>query len=177
MSNVVVLSGMSGSGKSTYARKRTEGVTSVAKIISTDDYFTTPEGVYAFDPAKIGVAHAATFYRFIQALDSGRYRLIVVDNTNTTIEEISPYMLGAAAFGYEAEVVTIEAPMIFAHMRNTHDVSANEVEAQMYRLRMRALPPYWKSSVVRYEPNDEQFYPLRPGVITPDTDPLRGTGA
>lgn len=73
---------------------------------------------------------------------------LVVDNTNTTVEEISPYMLGAAAFGWEAEVhtlyLTLHDDAIRSAARNVHNVPEQVVLSQYQRLLSRKLPSYWK---------------------------------
>lgn len=92
---VKILSGISGSGKSTYARRH-RGV-----IVSADDYFVR-DGAYRFNPARLSSAHATCFARYLGALDDG-HPLVIVDNTNTTAVEIAPYVLAAQAKGYDHE--------------------------------------------------------------------------
>lgn len=150
MRRVIVMSGVSGSGKTVYAEKLIRGQ-GLSAIISTDDYFTDDKG-YHFDPAKLGKAHADCFARFILVLQLGEAKLVVVDNTNTTVEEISPYMLGASAFQYEAELITIlprsSADIVKAQQRNVHSVPLGGITAQSARLFQRRLPKHWKSSTI-----------------------------
>ena len=79
------------------------------QIVGADDFFEGSEG-YRFDKTKLAEAHGQCFRRFIDFLDVD-VDLVIVDNTNTTTEEIAPYMLGASAYGYEAEVITIEVKL------------------------------------------------------------------
>lgn len=148
---VIVLSGVSGSGKSTLARKMSKspsGYEKEALIVSADDYFTDSLGEYHFDPSNLAEAHAECFRSFIAGLQNGR-DLIIVDNTNTTEREISPYMLGASAFGYSASIRAIvcnDEDLIAAHQRNSHGVPLAAIYAQHHRQNemLRSLPTYWE---------------------------------
>ena len=152
---VIVMSGVSGSGKSTYIERILPKGN--FKIVSADYYFTNLDGIYTFNPAELSKAHAACFRNFIAALES-LVPLVIVDNTNTTSEEIAPYMLGAAAFNYEAEIITLGVRKtsndvfdIFYKQcaeRNTHEVSITTIRAQQARITNRRLPPWWKETVI-----------------------------
>ena len=140
MNHVIILSGVSGSGKSTYARTRLGS----ADVVSADSYFySIGGGKYAFDASKLSEAHGACFRRFIQLLQHTDENTIVVDNTNTTTEEIAPYVLGAQAFGATCEIVTLRG-----EYSNEHGVPAGTIVAQRTRIENRKLPPWWKSSEV-----------------------------
>jgi predicted kinase len=144
---VIVMSGISGSGKSTYIGNM---VSAHNAFVASSDSFFMNEDKYIFDSKKIGEAHAHCFRSFIEAMIAKR-PLIVVDNTNTTIEEISPYMLGAAAFGYEAEVITMRVSledMEKCEKRNVHKVPTAVLKQQRNRLNSRLLPLYWKNTDV-----------------------------
>lgn len=166
MKKVYILSGVSGSGKSTLVdrlvaahqpmdKRETEGHKPVHRVVSADHYFIE-DGVYRFDPQKLSEAHGACFRGFIEALQAENDvahayadRLIVVDNTNTTTEEIAPYMLGAQAYGYEAEVRTLmcrsEDDVKVCAGRNAHGASFDTVLAQHRRILARRFPPWWKA--------------------------------
>jgi predicted kinase len=72
-----------GSGKSTLARQLASAVEN-SVICSTDAYFTTPEGVYVFDPKLLSANHAKNFRRAQALMDEGR--TVVVDNTNIQVK-------------------------------------------------------------------------------------------
>ena len=101
--NVIVLRGISGAGKSTWAAKHYPD----AVIASADSYFLQEDGSYDYDPKQIDAAHEACYQTFVQALIN-REPLIVVDNSNVTVWEISPYVMPARSFGYEVEVLTLD---------------------------------------------------------------------
>ena len=160
MGKVIVLSGVSGSGKSTHATKLLSAPDRLgsACVVSADQFFIrrtekNPHGEYVFDAAKLSQAHADCFHRFINALQGG-VDLVIVDNTNTTNEELAPYMLAAAAFEYEAEIVSLYLCMPFPVQidkcvaRNTHGVSEQAIANQHYRLGKRHLLPWWKNTSI-----------------------------
>lgn len=139
---VMILRGLPGSGKSTFTRQY-EG----AVICSADHYFETLDG-YKFNPSELPNAHAACFRKFLGALQNGHDDVIIVDNTNTTAWEISPYVAAAQAYGIEAEVVHIECDPEVAFTRQTHGVPRHAFEAMSERLN-EGLPPFWKVRKVR----------------------------
>jgi hypothetical protein len=157
---VKILSGVSGSGKSHLARQLREEYSSSKDgnvvIVSADNYFLQG-GVYRFDPSCLTRAHAACFRAFLMAMEGyedhdcewhDRYGLIIVDNTNTTPEEIAPYVLGAQAFDYQPEIVEIQVStdddLQKCLVRNQHGVPAQAIIAQQSRMLRRRLPAWWK---------------------------------
>src|SRR5271154_5563102 len=139
MRKVIILSGISGSGKSTYA----EGILNATQGIKVSaDHFFMKEGSYHFDATKLGEAHAECFRRFIDYLQqTPAWECVVVDNTNCQTWEIAPYMLAAAAFGYRAELHTLMcgtwAQVDLCYQRNQHQVSRSVVYEQHRRLESR----------------------------------------
>jgi predicted kinase len=143
MGKVIILSGVSGSGKSTVAA----GIYGLP-VVSADHYFMV-EGEYRFYASRLGEAHGACFREFVRLLQAGRS--VVVDNTNTTAIEIAPYVLGAQAYGYECRIVTVVVPESRLHAaaeRNRHGVSLDVIRAQYERLQRRELPPWWAQETV-----------------------------
>ena len=94
----IILSGVSGSGKSTSA-DTLASLTSDCVICSADDYFVNAAGEYKFDPSLLGAAHAYSKSRFVQALIDGVY-LVICDNTNTNSREYKFYVDEAEKRGY-----------------------------------------------------------------------------
>ena len=155
---VVVLRGVSGSGKSTLADTLEREALLTAPTdgrevltVSADDYFTDKDGGYHFDPSKLGDAHGLCLRRFtnfllLQTAHGAPEALVVVDNTHTTVAEAAPYMALAAAYGFEALLVTLDFDPRKAAARNVHGVSTEGVDAQYQRLtaETRRLPPFWE---------------------------------
>jgi predicted kinase len=146
MRKVIILSGISGSGKSTYIASRP------AVVVSADHYFTGVDGAYNFDPTKLGEAHGACFREFIELVRLGSTD-VVVDNTNTSVAEVAPYVLAAQAYGWDVEILTLmcesEDDVRECAGRNTHGVPFQVVMVQHRQLQERILPPWWKVSYMR----------------------------
>lgn len=144
---VIVLSGISGAGKSTRVKKLKERF--VVVVVSADDYFMK-DGVYQFNPKELTQAHAACFKSFLEAIQESdpTVEYLVVDNTNLSVEEISPYMLAAAAYGLEAEIQTVVVQLSVAASRNVHGVPMTSSQNQWNKLQSRRLPPWWKQTSV-----------------------------
>jgi hypothetical protein len=76
--------------------------------------------------------------------------MIVVDNTNTTIAEIAPYVAIAEAYSYEVEIVQIgnlddESLKLYAS-RNTHGVPYASVVDMARRIAECQFPSRWRVS-------------------------------
>ncbi len=183
---VKILSGCSGSGKSTLCRSLQAAChvqnPTYSTIVSADDFFMVENQdddskppAYQFNASKLGEAHASCFKKFILAMQKVHTfthtdgevvhlpnNLIIVDNTNTTVAEIAPYVLAASAFGYEHEILTIVHPNDYKYRdsdrdwkyaqqcaaRNTHGVNVHAILSQVKRIEKRELPPHWKHRVV-----------------------------
>lgn len=87
---MIFMRGLPGSGKSTlaYQLAQADGLTSV--ICSADDFFVIGNE-YKFDGRKIGQAHKKCLSDVKQAVKND-INIIIVDNTNTTFEEMKPYI-------------------------------------------------------------------------------------
>jgi predicted kinase len=146
MKSVIVLRGLPGSGKSTHATQLAEGARArglTTAMVSADDFFVEiGGGTFAFDVTKLAEAHGTCFRRFLDFLAAGT-ALVVVDNTNTSAVEISPYMLAAQAFGYEAKIVELACTVAAATSRNQHGVPAASIAAMAALLETESLPGWW----------------------------------
>lgn len=131
---VLVMQGWSGSGKSTLAEKfkaMFEALGHEVDICSTDDQFKV-NGVYTFDPSKLGQAHAANVKKAEFALDWGK--VAIIDNTNTQCWEARPYVEMAKRYG---------VPVFFhraeGNFQNTHGVPDDKVAAMKARLEVLSV--------------------------------------
>ncbi len=134
---VVVLVGASGAGKSTYARAYVDQ----DYIVCSADHAFVVDGIYKFAANRLSEAHGMCFRQAIESLLAGRS--VVVDNTNTTTEEIAPYILLAQSMGAECVVIHVPGPVDLA--RNVHGVPVSTVQAQLTRI-ARTLgrwPKWW----------------------------------
>ena len=147
MKEVIILSGISGSGKSTYADELCERKYTGKNIctVSADHYFMILDSYY-FDPKKLGRAHAQCLRNYTEALLGGRADeadVIIVDNTNTTVVELAPYVALASAYEAKVTLVTVEVGPETAAMRNRHGVPLITIQAQADNLRKRNCPRFW----------------------------------
>ena len=143
MKRVLILRGIPGCGKSTYA-KTVPG----AVIVSTDDFFTDAEGKYERIDEKLNEAHTDCLKRFLRALEQG-HDTVVVDNTSINPVDIAPYYAVAQVFGYAPEVITFDCPASIAGPRNLHRVPQEHVQQLEGSLKRFSLPKRWKQSVIR----------------------------
>lgn len=137
-----ILCGISGSGKSSFARENYPD----AMVVSADNFFVRPDGTYAFDVARLSEAHATCLRRWIDFLRAGCD--VVCDNTNTTTEELAPYVATALAYGADVEVIVLDCPVDVAAARNVHGVPYNVVAAQAARL-AKLTPPRFGGAFTR----------------------------
>lgn len=154
---LIVLCGISGSGKSTMAQRLLAtlplyGVRRFVQeeparfvIVSADDAFIDDAGDYRFDPAGIGFAHAQCFRLAIEAVQRGH--LVIVDNTNCSVAEIAPYMALAAAYDRPTKIIRVECDVETAIARNEHGVPRAAIERQHVDLVTMVPPPWWEIEV------------------------------
>ena len=138
---LVILRGVSGSGKSTRAKEiiKQSAVKSTTYICSADDYFIDrASGDYNWDPKKLGVAHAWCKTKAETAMDLG-INIVILDNTNTVEWEYKPYVELAEHFGYEVEVEKVgqldESNLKVYANRNKHGVSLEAIRKQAARFK------------------------------------------
>lgn len=142
---VIILRGIPGCGKSTYAKKHFPQ----AKIVSADDFFMQT-GEYHFDGEKLSQAHQSCWRAFYEAI-SQKEPLVIVDNTNTAAFEISPYVLPSEANGYEVSIITLMCDPAVAAARNIHHVPLQTVERMAKRLNehTKLMPTRWKHQIIK----------------------------
>jgi predicted kinase len=148
---VFVYCGLPGAGKSTLIGKRHQSLT---LVVSADHYFTSPAGSYVYVAAKAKEAHADCLRRFLGHVQTGNIYGrcdVVVDNTNTRVAELAPYVAVAEAYGHETTVITVDAEPHEAWKRNVHGVSLEVVQRMHDQLLARDIPPWWKHERITAE--------------------------
>jgi predicted kinase len=129
MSQLILMSGPSGCGKSTYAQKLSESTG--AMIVSADSFFME-DGIYKFNPNRLGAAHANCYNKCYEELMASKS--VIVDNTNTTWKEIEKY--ADLAYKYKAILHVYRPSTIDANMfinRNVHGVPKDAVLSMVNR--------------------------------------------
>lgn len=142
MKSVIVMRGITGSGKSTYVAEHYPNAT----VVSADHFFEHAN-TYAFDATRLDDAHRACFKKFMDAVTRGDEQ-IVVDNTNVESWEIAPYVAVGYAFSYQPEVITLLCEPSIAAARGLHHVDAKKVAIRAGLLAKERLPKTWKQRVV-----------------------------
>lgn len=148
---VILLQGVPGSGKSTYGRRLVEETKLSGKSVEvvSADFFFEKDGEYRFDPTKLEQAHASCFMAFLRALEKGT-DLVIVDNTNTKIEFMTPYVLAMSAANlarpenpYTCKVVQVPCDPKVAARRNTHGVPEETCCRMAREIERCQFPPRW----------------------------------
>ena len=154
--HVAIFMGASGSGKSAQATKLGEAFEqkypgALVFVCSADNY----PGLYTYkglDFAKLGDAHAASLRHAIsgcgEAIPCATPTLVIVDNTNTTPAEISPYIQTARAFGCEPRIISVgacDADLNEYAARNSHGTPLAAIVGQHERISdtLADWPPFW----------------------------------
>lgn len=134
MKKLILMRGLPGSGKS-FLGKQLAKQAADTKIYSTDDLFMV-NGEYRFNPAKLGKFHKENQLRVEHAMGKG-ISLIIVDNTNTQLWEMRPYIKMAKKFGYLIECVIPETAWAFdaeeCAKKNTHGVPLDAIKRMLAR--------------------------------------------
>ena len=103
---VVVLRGISGSGKDTWIKNNIDN----ARICCADDFFMK-DGEYVHDVYKLSEAHSWCMSQFLKAVHE-HVPTIVVNNTHIRCWEWENYARVALLSGYDVEVVTLACTTI-----------------------------------------------------------------
>jgi len=130
---VIILRGVSGGGKSTFANylecmmdDRYDSV-----VCSADDYYILKYGSYQWNAEEIGKAHEYCRHKFEVSLIDG-YNLVIVANTNTAEKEFSWYKETAEKYSYNVFSLIVEN----RHGGiNQHDVPEQTLNKQAQNIR------------------------------------------
>lgn len=147
--DVKIMRGISGSGKSTYAKTlaRTAHDAGLLPIICSADDFFIGAGGYKFDIEKLGEAHQWCMRRFLTSLQD-KVDPVIVDNTNINLEDLAPYVAVGQALDYNVEIIQVNTPPEIAAGRNVHGVEEKHVYGMHKRLTHIKLPNRYKVTYV-----------------------------
>jgi len=127
MKTVNIFIGISGSGKSTYAKNFPNAV------ICSADHFFEKDGTYNWDPTKLEQAHKACQNKFHLALFA-KAETIIIDNTNLTKWAIEPYYNAAIKANYQVNFCYFGISVEAALARNVHTVPRHTLVRQSNNL-------------------------------------------
>lgn len=136
MRKMVIMRGVSGSGKSTWVREAMEadrwGKGARIVVVSADFYWDE----HPFSPSRLPEAHAWCRGRAMRAAfeDVGKGLVLIVDNTNTRFWEFRDYVAMARFSDMQIEVVELLpadlGAVIDCAQRNIHKVPVSTVVRQ-----------------------------------------------
>lgn len=148
MRKLIILRGISGSGKSTYTAKLKKLAKTTVGVCSADFYFHRGRE-YKFNPRLLGKAHQFSKETCQRLMEQG-VELIICDNTNTRWNfECMPYVKMAEKYNYEVEVTRFEVSTSTAAKRNIHNVPEGAIEKQASRI--DSTPEKYKEYIIHTE--------------------------
>ena len=109
MRTLIILRGIPGSGKSTFANYMFSN-----NVFEADKYFYDEDGNYNFDATKLHAAHKWCQLQVEHAMEDNLesngqyYPEIVVSNTSTTEKEMEPYLKLAEKYDYKVVSLIVE---------------------------------------------------------------------
>lgn len=125
MNRLILVRGVPGSGKSTYARSLLER--NIEYVHFEADMWFERNGKYEFDAKKLGQAHAWCRTQTEDALRAGK--TVIVSNTFTTIKELVPYFnISKDVLGTNPYVYTCEG-----EYESIHDVPRDKIKQMRER--------------------------------------------
>ena len=142
---VHIVRGPSGCGKSTFAELLEQELTPIVDylptpiVIATDDWFTTKDGEYKFDPRFLSRAHTETLTRVMENLYLDRD--VIVANTFINYWEIAPYLWMAKLAGVECTVYepdVVHCPEASTTVRHNDE---SLLTYKMYERCVHGVPP------------------------------------
>jgi len=108
MYELVLIRGMSGSGKTTFGKSLLNiGSPLIYSFFAADDFFVDEEGNYNFNPKKLPYAHEWCQGKVENSMSNRLSSRIVVHNTFTQRWEMEPYLQLADKYDYSVTVVSL----------------------------------------------------------------------
>lgn len=127
---VYILRGISGSGKSTFAKEALQHLNAeyiTAVVCSADHYMVDADGRYRYDASKLAQNYERCRGAFLDCIAHQTPR-IFVDNTHTRVWEFENTIKIAEMFGYEVNVLRFTTPVRIAAQRTVHAVPFEVLE-------------------------------------------------
>ena len=122
---LIIIRGVPGSGKSTYAKSVVDWYNN---IIEADQYFVRADGVYDFNPKLLKNAHEWCYNSVTEVLQEMPTYTICVANTFTRIWEMQKYIDFAKANNIPFKVVRCTG-----NYKNVHGVPDSKVKQMLER--------------------------------------------
>lgn len=157
---VIVLQGIPGSGKSTLAAsmRLPFGEDFDEKcIVFSADYWHMVNGKYTYKLERAGYAHGRCLRGFAEVLATPiDAQLLIIDNTNTTVADVAPYMALAQAYGCDAHILRVPCNWEVAAARTIHEMQPMAVKLLQERLDKfdSQAPGWWKLKIHGQDGNE-----------------------
>lgn len=138
MNKLIILRGVPGSFKSTYAQRvkaKMKGIYGISVAVVSADHYFTKNGIYTYDRAKIGKAHEDCRDKARKAMLHGA-PYVMIDNCNVKRADFAEYIRLAKEFGYQIieKVFGLDLSIDELHARNQHNVPRNKIELMAQKL-------------------------------------------
>lgn len=143
---VYIMRGIPGSGKSTWIKENLKNII----ICSADHYHIDLQGEYKYNKLNAANAHNKCFFNYVNRASETLYEndTLVVDNTNTTLLELAPYVRVAEAFRANYEIITIHCNPQLAIARNIHNVPESVIMHMHSNILTEKIPAYWNQRII-----------------------------
>lgn len=135
MPNMIIIRGVSGSGKTTVAKAMSASLEGNPTVVEADMFFLDKDGVYQFDATQLKKAHGWCYGKVKSILDAGHD--VIVSNTFTRKWEIEPYMCLATFYGANVQLISVESGF-----KNVHGVPDEVVQKQIERFESISLSDF-----------------------------------
>ena len=117
MATLILLRGIPGSGKSTWAKNNYPSF----RLLSSDIYFTNSRGEYFYDYSRLEEAHAFCLKKAVEHLNNGES--VIVEECFARLSEMDPY------FKCLPQGCVLEVIKIVGSFGSIHGVSEQVMEA------------------------------------------------
>ena len=140
------MQGPPGGGKTSLARKlhacSIGSASAETEICSTDDFHYNQNGIYQFDPSRIGEFHERNLQRTKQLLDAEHS--VIVDNTNIHAWEAKPYVEHAVKKGIPVIFIRVDGNFKSIHgfPQDKIDKMRSEMENLTVESCLKAVRPF-----------------------------------
>lgn len=129
MKSLIFLRAVSGSGKTTFAKMLERFGFG---IVAADDFFTSADGSYQYDPSRTVEAHSWCQQRCEQLLTNPHISGVVVHNTSTRAADVAIYKALADKHGHQFISLVVEN---YHGNSDVHDVPPDALVRQEKQLR------------------------------------------
>lgn len=144
---IILITGISGSGKSEEAARLAKEDPEHTVVIAVNDYFAETDGKFHYVHLAYPYAQENAKAEFAYVLMRSRQdetKFIIVEDIFSTVDDLNYYMIIARAYECEVEIVTMECDPATAIARQVHDMRPGYIVSRDRDLRARVIPEAWK---------------------------------